>query len=78
MVMVVEMAVAVEDVVTLVVMVGLVAVVEVTGGQGGGGNDRLSFINSVDVLDPTQNFMNKAWRKLVYNGGWLYVAQAHE
>ena len=49
-----------------------------SGGRGGGGNDRSNFINGIDVLDLTQNFMDEEWRKLVYNGGWLYVAQAHE
>jgi hypothetical protein len=38
----------------------------------------VNFINGVDVSDPTRNFMDEEWRKLVYNGGWLYVAQAHE
>jgi uncharacterized membrane protein YgcG len=47
-----------------------------SGGQGGGGNDRSNFINGVDVLDLTQNFIDEEWRKLVYNGGWVYVAPA--
>jgi hypothetical protein len=29
-------------------------------------------------LDLTQNFMDEEWRKLVYNGGCLHVARAHE
>jgi hypothetical protein len=49
-----------------------------SGGQGGGGNDRSNFINGVDVLDLTQNFMDEEWRKLAYNGGRMYVAQARE
>jgi hypothetical protein len=47
-----------------------------SGGQGGGGSDRSNFINGIDVLDPTQNFTDEEFRKLAYNGGWLYVAQA--
>jgi hypothetical protein len=50
----------------------------VSGGPGVGGNNRSNFINGIDVLDPTQNFTGEEWRKLVYNGGWLYVAQARE
>jgi hypothetical protein len=42
-----------------------------SGGRGGGGNDRSSFINGVDVSDPTQNFTDEEWRKLAYNGGQL-------
>jgi hypothetical protein len=38
--------------------------------------DRSNFINGVDVLNLTQTFMDEEWRKLVYNGGWVYVAQA--
>jgi hypothetical protein len=49
-----------------------------SGGRGGGGNDRSNFINGVDVLDLTQNFTDEEWRKLAYNGGWMYVAQARE
>jgi hypothetical protein len=49
-----------------------------SGVRGGGGNDRSNFINGVDVSDSTQNFKDKEWRKLAYNGGRLYVAQAHE
>jgi hypothetical protein len=49
-----------------------------SGGQGGGGNDRSNFINGVDKLDPTRNFPDEEWRKLAYNGGQLYVAQARE
>jgi hypothetical protein len=44
----------------------------------GGGNDRLSFVNGIDVSDPTQNFMDEEWRKLAYNGRQSYVAQACE
>jgi hypothetical protein len=29
-------------------------------------------------LDLNQNFMDEEWRKLAYNGGLLYVAQACE
>jgi hypothetical protein len=29
-------------------------------------------------LDLTQNFTDEEWRKLAYNGGWMYVAQARE
>ncbi len=49
-----------------------------SGGRGGGGNDRSNFINGIDVSDLTQNFTDEEWRKLAYNGGWLYVAQARE
>jgi hypothetical protein len=35
-----------------------------------------NFINGVDVLDLTQNFIDEECRKLAYNGGWVYVAQA--
>ncbi len=49
-----------------------------SGGQGGGGNDRSTITIGVDVSDLTQNFMDEEWRKLVYNGRWLYVAQACE
>jgi hypothetical protein len=38
----------------------------------------LNFINGADVSNPTQNFTDEEWRKLAYNGGRLYVAQAHE
>ncbi len=48
-----------------------------SGGRGGG-NDRSNFINGIDVLDLNQNFMDEEWRKLAYNGGLLYVAQACE
>jgi uncharacterized membrane protein YgcG len=48
-----------------------------SGGRGGG-NDRSNFINGIDVSDPTQNFADEEWRKLAYNGGRLYVAQARE
>jgi hypothetical protein len=49
-----------------------------SGGRGGGGNNRSIFINGIDVSDPTQNFTDEEWRKLAYNGGRLYVAQAQE
>jgi hypothetical protein len=80
MVVAAETVVAVEDVVVLVVVVGLVATGEVAlvDEAGRGGNDRSNFINGIDVSDLTQNFMDEEWRKLVYNGGWLYVAQACE
>jgi hypothetical protein len=80
MVAAVETVVVVEDMVALEVVVGLVAVVEVAlvDEAGGGGNDRSNFINGIDVSDPTQNFTDEEWRKLAYNGGRLYVAQAHE
>jgi hypothetical protein len=80
MAMAVEMAVTVEDVVALVVMVDLVAVVEVAlvDKVDEEMTDRSTIIIGVDVLDLTQNFMDEEWRKLVYNGRWLYVAQACE
>jgi hypothetical protein len=34
----------------------------------------LSFINGVDVSNLTQNFTDKEWRKLAYNGRQSYVA----
>jgi hypothetical protein len=53
------------------------------GGQDGGrGGGRGRFggcgRSGVDVSDPTQNFTDEEWRKLAYNGGRLYVAQARE
>jgi hypothetical protein len=38
----------------------------------------LPIINGIDVSDPTQNFMDEEWRKLLFNGRWSYVAQACE
>jgi hypothetical protein len=29
----------------------------------------LNFIDGIEVSDPTQNFTDEEWRKLVYNGG---------
>jgi hypothetical protein len=49
-----------------------------SGRQGGEGSDRSNYINGIDESDLTQNFMDEEWRKLAYNGGWLYVAQAQE
>jgi hypothetical protein len=74
----VEMVATVEDMVALVVMIDLVASGGCSGGSGGGGNSRSTIINGINVLDATQNFMDKEWRKFAYNGRWLYVAQAHE
>ncbi len=37
-----------------------------SGGRGGGGNDRSNFINGINVLDPTQIFMDEEWRKLAW------------
>jgi hypothetical protein len=71
------MVAAVGDVVALVVVVGFCGHGGGhSGGQGGGGNDKSNFINGVDVSDPTQNLTDEEWRKLAYNGGRLYVAQA--
>jgi hypothetical protein len=92
MVAVVETVAAVEDMVTLVVMVGLVATLEVTlvdevevvmTGQillmafetlrmKNGGNLHIMVEGCMWL-----RLLNE-WRKLAYNGGWLYVAQAHE
>jgi hypothetical protein len=47
------------------------------GGQGGGCGC-LILLMALMYQPPTQNFTDEEWRKLAYNGGWLYVAQARE